>query len=193
MQPTDPARDAPSTRHGALRTWKALLLVLVGLFVAANVAYRFGAVDLRVRSGASVSFGRETDVALLGIREGVAILVDASSANEPDELAVVDVAKVAPPFSLVCGSVVRDGFARDPSALAPLFGDKLVVTPHPTPGERPRVTVRMRLDEATKAYAPLSVCQESCMIFNAAFFLLFAAMLVVGAALGLRARARGSA
>ena len=172
-----------------MRTWRAIICVLLGLFVAVNVAYSSGADGVRFLRGGSASFDRGSDVALLKVREGVALLVDASSSDTDGGLAVVDVAAAMPPFSFLCGAYTPDGFVRDPAALQSVFGDRLHVTPHPMPGERARVTVDMSVDEAARQFQPMSVCNESCTTFNAAFLFLFAIVLAAGAVLWQRARA----
>jgi hypothetical protein len=145
--------------------------LLLGLFLAFNVAYRAGADGLIVGGGGEISFNRGHDRQLLRVTDSIAVLVDQSTAQE---LPVVDVTRAAFPFTVLCGTYEPDGFTRSLEAARAKFGEKLSVSPHPVQGERDRVMVAMSVQEAAQLLSPMSTCNESCLTFNAAFLVLFA-------------------
>jgi hypothetical protein len=198
--------------------------LLVGLFVLFNVAYRLGAGGIEV-SGASSSFDREFDHQLFKIDDRRAFLIFDDNISvvkyagglapfrpvcgtyEPDG-SVINLAHFKkgdwvyskyPEFdgpdayNLRTEEVVkvdvpdRKGSERVDPATVPFyaehgftFDDALLLKP----------------ELVAKEHEPLSTMNESCVTFNAAFYLLFALMIVVGiplAVMGIIRRGRANA
>ena len=162
-----------------MNLWKAIFGGLVALFVTFNFAYRVGGDGVEVQ-GRNISFQRGHDVQLYRVDDRNAVMVGRSDLNA-DELAIVRTTTVPFPFSVLCGRFDRDGFTEEYEQVrrsASLAGRVVTRKPHPTPGERDRVLVAMKANEAHAKLAPLATCNESCVTFNAAFLLLFALALV---------------
>ncbi len=180
-----------------MKTWGALLAVLTAMFVLVQIAYHTGAEGMRARGGTVVSFNRGIDQQLFAVGPDIAVAVSRGSVQSADgELPLLIPRRVAFPFSALCGVYEGDGFIRDPAAAraAPaLAGHAVSVRPHPIPGERDRVTVQMPVSEVAARLRPLSTCNESCTTVNAAFLLLYAALLASGPVVFLRSRRRGPA
>ncbi len=162
-----------------MKWWSAITLGLAALFLSFNIAYRAGGDSVEVR-GQSLDFRRGHDFQLYSIDDRSAVLVTASH-REAEELAIVQLGHAPFPFSVLCGRYQPDGFTTDFEKVRvarSLAGYQVSRSPHPTPGERDRVMVRMKPIEAQAKLRPLSTCNESCVTFNAAFLLLFAAALI---------------
>jgi len=177
-----------------VKTWRALLAVLTAMFLLVQIAYHTGAEGMRSRGGTVVSFKRGIDQQLFAVGPDIAVAVSRGSVQSADgELPLLIPRRVAFPFSALCGVYEGDGFIRDPAAARALTGYAVSVQPHPIPGERDRVTVQMPVSEVAARLRPLSTCNESCTTVNAAFPLLYAALLASGPVVFLRSRRRGPA
>lgn len=172
--------------------------LLCASWVGTNVLYHAGGKGVRFQRGAAtISFGRDHDVQLYEAFDGAALSVQAADweSSEPRELAVLALTPAPLPFRLLCGQWQRDGFTRNHDGAKAAFGDRVVIEPHPVAGERDRVMVSLSPQDLPKKYRAISTCNESCMVFNAAYLLLAIGLgvaLVVGL-VAARRRASGAA
>jgi hypothetical protein len=190
------------------RWYSAAGILLIGLFVVFNLAYRLGAGRLRV-GGADTSFHREHDSELYEIDETRAFLVHG------DFVSIVKYKNGIPPFRPLCGKCDLDGsifnmasfqkgdwfYSRYPELDAPdaynLKTGEIVKLDVPRtkdpkgvdPASVPfYVEHGFTFDEAlavtpervARGHEALSKINESCVTFNAAFVLLFGMMALIG-------------
>lgn len=173
-----------------MKTLQSLLLVTLVCWVGALTAYHLGASGLRFNRSATASFGRSHDYRLFEAASGVVLVAEAGADPAVAGMPVVNVTPPPIPFNWLCGDCMKDGFTKDHASARRVFGSDVTITPHPIPGERERVVASISPAQAAERYRPLRVCQESCLIFNAAFMLLVLAMGLVAGVMAWFGRSR---
>ncbi|MCK6513702.1 hypothetical protein L6R46_01410 [Myxococcota bacterium] len=212
MPPRNPRRQALT----ALSAWFGVNIVLAALFVGLNLAYRAGADAVEFKGGVA-SFDREFDGALFGIDAKRAYRVSGSGDVAVVKIkpgtppfrpvcgtttldgSLINLAMYQrgdwvysgyPEFDGVDAYNVRTGEALSVSAPTPAPGsttDPMNVPEYRSRGLTFTEANKLTLERIVRGHRQLASIEESCEVFNAAFFVLFAASAVVGLWLAARA------
>lgn len=212
MPPRNPRRQALT----ALSVWFAVNIVLAALFVGLNLAYRAGADAVEFKGGVA-SFDREFDGALFGIDAKRAYRVSGSGDVAVVKIkpgtppfrpvcgtttldgSLINLAMYQrgdwvysgyPEFDGVDAYNVRTGEALSVSAPTPAPGsttDPMNVPEYRSRGLTFTEANKLTLERIVRGHRQLASIEESCEVFNAAFFVLFAASAVAGLWLAARA------
>lgn len=212
MPPRNPRRQALT----ALSAWFGVNIVLAALFVGLNLAYRAGADAVEFKGGVA-SFDREFDGALFGIDAKRAYRVSGSGDVAVVKIkpgtppfrpvcgtttldgSLINLAMYQrgdwvysgyPEFDGVDAYNVRTGEALSVSAPTPAPGsttDPMNVPEYRSRGLTFTEANKLTLERIVRGHRQLASIEESCEVFNAAFFVLFAASAVAGLWLAARA------
>ena len=212
MRPRIPRRQALT----ALGGWVAVNLVLAALFVGLNLAYRAGADAVEFKGGVA-SFDREFDGALFGIDAKRAYRVSGSGDVSVVKIkpgtppfrpvcgtttldgSLINLAMYQrgdwvysgyPEFDGVDAYNLKTGETLSVSAPTPAPGkmsDPLTIPEYRSRGLTFTDGNKLTPERIVRGHRQLASIEESCVVFNAAFFLLFGASAVAG--LWLTARA----
>ena len=212
MPPRNPRRQALT----ALSAWFGVNIVLAALFVGLNLAYRAGADAVEFKGGVA-SFDREFDGALFGIDAKRAYRVSGSGdvavvkikpgtppfrpvcGTTTLDSSLINLAMYQrgdwvysgyPEFDGVDAYNVRTGEALSVSAPTPAPGsttDPMNVPEYRSRGLTFTEANKLTLERIVRGHRQLASIEESCEVFNAAFFVLFAASAVAGLWLAARA------
>ncbi|UQA58834.1 hypothetical protein [Polyangium aurulentum] len=210
--------QSPDKKPPLLPAWySAVGILLLGLFVVFNLAYRLGAGGIQI-GGANTSFNREHDSELYKIDDTRAFLVHGGFVS------IVKYKSGLPPFRPLCGRCDLDGsifnmasfqkgdwfYSRYPELDGPdaynLKTGEIVkldvprtqkdVDPASVPfyvehGFTFDAALAVTPERIAREHEDLSLINESCVVFNAAFVLLFGTMVLIGVPMlivGLRRR-----
>jgi hypothetical protein len=206
----------------ALGAWLAVNLVLAALFVGLNLAYRAGADGVELKGGVA-SFDREFDGALFGIDATRAYRVSGSGDVSVVKIkpgtppfrpvcgttsldgSLINLAMYQrgdwvysgyPEFDGVDAYNVRTGETLSVDAPTPEPGkmsDPASVPEYRSRGLTFAAANKLTAERIMRGHRQLASIEESCVVFNAAFFLLFGASAVAGLWLTARALRSGVA
>ena len=141
---------------------------LLVLWITTGIFYHMGAygVTVKSKSGASVTFDRKADMTMFKVNDEMAYSVSMGM------VFYSKYRKASAPFCYICGMYEPVGQFQQEGDL---------------PGF-PGVTKALELtpEQIAEKFEPISVMNESCLIFQTAFFFIFVVMLIIGGVLIIR-------